>query len=64
MIGESETSTPASSKDKEFIRIGVLSMAQRWEKDASEFIFDQKEYDSSKYPLISCGTKNSNKYFI
>lgn len=65
MIGNSETSTPASARDSEFTRRGVLSMAEKWVKALKDFIAETRDSNSSAYPLYGEESKETgNKYFL
>jgi hypothetical protein len=50
MVNQSETAVSASGSDRAMMRQNYLSMAERWKKDADQFIKDEQEDDSSKFP--------------
>jgi len=52
MISQSETSIAASNSEASSLRQNYLSMAERWKKDLEEFIEEQRDSDSTKYPLF------------
>ena len=65
MVNESETSTAASNGEASMLRQNYLSMAERWKKDTLDYINEQQDDDSSKYPLFSqTATFNNKGMFI
>jgi len=60
-INESETSQSASGGDRGGLRQNVSSMAERWRKDAKQFIRDEQDDDSAKFPDFSDQDTNKNK---
>jgi len=46
------------------VRNQALADAQQFEAQARQFIEDEQDDDSTKFPLFDCGKSNSNKYFI
>jgi len=59
-----EFSNPADNTGKGLIRNQMLADAQQFEEQAEQFILDQQDLDSSKFPDFDCGKRNSNKYLI
>jgi len=49
MVNQSETALSASGSDRAMMRQNYLSMAERWKKDADQFIKDEVEDDSTKF---------------
>lgn len=61
MVNESETSTAASNGEAAMLRQSYLSMAERWKKDVQDFIIDEQDTDSTKYPDFSPTKDFNNK---
>lgn len=61
MVNTSETSEAASNSEASSLRQNKLSMAERWKKDTTEFIREEKDDDSTKYPLFKNKPKFHNK---
>ncbi len=57
-------STPAPPANIGLVRNQSLADAQDYEQQARDFIKEEQEDDSTKYPLFECGKRNSNKYGI
>lgn len=58
MVNTSETSQSASSGDASMLRQSNIAMGERWLKHATDFIAEEQEDDSTKFPLFSCGGSN------
>ena len=61
MINQSETSVSASNSEAANLRQHYLSMAERWQKDVKQYIYDQQDLDSSKYSDFEPKTDFNNK---
>ena len=63
LTGTTETSQVATDKDFSHLRNWFLSLAERWKKDAIEFIEEEQDDDSSKFPDFSrAKDRHQNKY--
>ncbi|MEK0325080.1 MAG: hypothetical protein QQN63_05185 [Nitrosopumilus sp.] len=61
MNNSSTTSEASSSTDFALLRNNILQLAQRWEKDAKQFIIDEQDDDSTKYPLFGDCVNNQHR---
>jgi len=60
MVNESETSTAASNGEAAMLRQHYLSHAERWKADTLDFINEEIDDDSSKYPNFSKASDEFN----
>ncbi len=59
-----EFSNASGNTGKGLVRNQKYADAQHYEQQADQFIKDEQQDDSTKYPLYDCGTRSSNKYLI
>ena len=59
-----EFSNASGNTGKGLVRNQMLADAGNFEEQADQFIKDEQEDDSTKYPLYGCGERNVSKYFF
>lgn len=61
MINESETSTSANNSEASSLRQNYLSQAEKWQRHTEDFINEEQDDDSTKYPLFKKKEDFNNK---